>query len=349
MIDLFLECVTLLEDGEDVAMVTIINREGSAPRSAGSKMLVHRDGSIAGTIGGGLFEAQAILLAQEAFKSGEAMTRSFRFSGNDASGMDMICGGGAEIFIDLLRSDHPESVELCRAVGDEKCCGRDAFLVTKIATGPGSTDRIKMAIITGDQRIVGMPLSEDDQAALTRMRRGRFPQVVKLGEASYQIEPIHSPATVYIFGAGHVSQKVAHLTAFVDFKTVVVDDREEYANKKRFPLANHIIVPDNMEQCISGLDISINSYIVIVTRGHVHDMVILAQAIRTGAGYIGMIGSKRKRETIYRHLRQSGIQEEMLARVHCPIGIDIEAETPEEIAISIVGELILARAKLING
>ena len=349
MKDLFHACANFLEDGEDVAMVTIINREGSAPRTAGSKMLVRRDGSIVGTIGGGLFEAQAINMAQEVFRSGEAMTRAFRFSGSDATGMDMICGGSAEIFIDLLRSGHPENADVCRAISDVKHSDQDAFLITKIITGPGSKDRIKLVLITKDKKSVGMPLTDDDREALEQMRKGRFPQQVTLGKTSYQIEPVHCPGTVYIFGAGHVSQQLAQLTHLVNFQTIILDDREEYANEKRFPQADQIIVPENMEHCMKDLQISRNSYLVIVTRGHAYDMVVLAQALKTDAGYIGMIGSKRKRETIYQHLCQSGIREEALARVHSPIGIDIKAETPEEIAVSIAGELIQARARMIDG
>ena len=170
-----------------------------------------------------------------------------------------------------------------------------------------------------------------------------------LGETPCRIEPIHYQGTVYIFGAGHVSQKVAALTPALDFQTIILDDRAEYANGNRFPQADQIIVPEKMSDCVKDLPISGNSYIVIVTRGHAHDLTVLEQALQTDAGYIGMIGSKRKRETLYANLRRSGVTDEDLARVHCPIGMAIDAETPEEIAISIVGELIQARAKLING
>ena len=349
MKDLFLICSKLLEDGEDVVMITIINQEGSAPRTAGSKMLVRRNGVIVGTIGGGIFEAQAIQMAQEVFQSGQAMTRDFRFSCSEVTGMDMICGGRAEIYVDLLRSCYPENAAVCRAISDLKHRDQDACLITKIVTGSGSEDRIRLALITKDKEPVGMPLTEEDQEALQNLRKGRYPRRVKLGETLYLIEPVHYPGTVYIFGAGHISQKLAQLTLLVDFQTVILDDREEYANEKRFPQADQIIVTENMNDCMKDLQISRNSYIVIVTRGHAYDMIVLAQALQTDAGYIGMIGSKRKRETIYKHLRQSGISEEALSRVHSPIGIDIEAETPEEIAVSIAGELIKVRAKLIYG
>ena len=170
-----------------------------------------------------------------------------------------------------------------------------------------------------------------------------------MGQTHYLIEPVHYLGTVYIFGAGHVSQKLASLTSFVGFQTVVLDDRGEYANKDRFPDAGRVIVASDMGNCMKDLPINKSSYIVIVTRGHAYDMTILAQALQTDAGYIGMIGSRRKRDIIYEHLRQSGVSEEALNRVHSPIGTRINAETPEEIAVSIIGELISARAKLIDG
>lgn len=349
MKNLFLTCLNLLEKGEDVVMVTIIDRSGSAPRTAGSRMLVCRDGAVEGTIGGGLFEAEAIRLARTVFQSGQAVTRAFRFSGSEVLEMDMICGGGAEIFADLLRSRDPENAAVCKAIGALARCDRDARIVTRIDTGPGSEDRTKLSLIVKGGDPVGMPLAEEDRKALDRACEGRHPLQVKLGETRYLIEPVHDAGIVYIFGAGHVSQKLAHLAPFVDFRTVVVDDREEYANGARFPQADRILVPESMDRCMQDLPVSENSYIVIVTRGHAYDMIVLAQALRTDAGYIGMIGSRRKRDMIYRQLRLSGVQEASLARVHSPIGIDIEAETPEEIAVSIIGELIQARARRIDG
>jgi xanthine dehydrogenase accessory factor len=351
MKDLFLTCSDLLESGEDIVMITIIDQEGSSPRTAGSKMLVRRDGTIYGTIGGGIFEANAVKMAQNVFQNGQSMTREFQFSGGEASSMDMICGGSAKIFVDLLRSACPENSTTCRTIGNLTRSDQEACLVTKIDTTPGGADRIKLTLLSQDSQSqpLGMPLTKEDREALTPLIKGRHPQRVTLGDAHYLIEPVHYLGTVYIFGAGHVSQKLASLTSFVGFQTVVLDDRAQYANKDRFPDAGRIIVAEDMGDCMKDLPINKNSYIVIVTRGHAYDMVVLKQALQTDAGYIGMIGSKRKRDMIYEHLRQSGVSEEALSGVHAPIGTRIDAETPEEIAVSIVGELILARAKVIDG
>jgi xanthine/CO dehydrogenase XdhC/CoxF family maturation factor len=158
------------------------------------------------------------------------------------------------------------------------------------------------------------------------------------------LEPIFSEPTVFIFGAGHVSQQLAPLAKKVSFKVVVIDDREMFANRGRFPDADEVIVSE-FEKCFDQLNIDGSSYIVIVTRGHLYDGFVLEQAIKTNARYIGMIGSKKKIQTLYQDLMKKGIPKETLDRVYAPIGIDINSETPEEIAVSIVGELIKVRGE----
>ena len=152
-------------------------------------------------------------------------------------------------------------------------------------------------------------------------------------------------ATVFIFGAGHVAKQVAAISKMVGFTTVVLDDRNEFANTERFPTADQVLVLDRFDTLLQRLHMDTHSYIVIVTRGHRHDQTVLSQALKTDARYIGMIGSRKKRDTIYRNLLEGGFAQNDIDRVHSPIGLEIEAETPEEIAVSIVAELIRERAK----
>lgn len=174
------------------------------------------------------------------------------------------------------------------------------------------------------------------------------PQVISAGDTRFSIEPLAIYGTVYIFGAGHVSQKLAALTSMVGFRTVILDDRAEFANQKRFPGANEIIVLDDNQTAFKEINLDPESYIVIVTRGHLHDQVILKQALETNAVYIGMIGSKRKREEIYRSLEAEGISKARLEAVYSPIGLQIGAESPEEIAVSITAELIQTRVRYLQ-
>jgi xanthine dehydrogenase accessory factor len=156
------------------------------------------------------------------------------------------------------------------------------------------------------------------------------------------IEPVLPPALLYVFGAGHVALNLYKVANNAGFDVTVVDDREIYASRDRFPDAKEVIAED-FEQAISRLTPSESSYIVIVTRGHRDDMRVLRWAVQTPARYIGMIGSKRKTIGIFRELTQQGISAELFNRVHAPVGLDIGAVTPEEIAVAITAELIAAR------
>jgi xanthine dehydrogenase accessory factor len=182
--------------------------------------------------------------------------------------------------------------------------------------------------------------------------REKKPKVLALDSENRKmeilLEPVFSEPTVYVFGGGHISEQLAPLAKKVHFKVVVIDDREIFANRERFPDADEVIVSE-FEKCFDRLNIGDSSYIVIVTRGHLYDGIVLEQAVESKARYIGMIGSRNKIRTLYQSLTKKGIAKETLDRVHAPIGIDINSETPEEIAVSIVAELIKVRGSLPAG
>jgi xanthine dehydrogenase accessory factor len=162
------------------------------------------------------------------------------------------------------------------------------------------------------------------------------------GTLQVYLEPIFPVQTLYLFGAGHVSVNVYRAARMTGFEVVIVDDRESFANRERFPEAKDVYA-DDFEQVMSQLAPNQSSYVVIVTRGHRDDMRVLRWAVDTPAKYIGMIGSQRKVIAIYKQLQQEGIAPEKLARVYAPVGLEIGAVTPEEIAIAIVAELIAIR------
>jgi len=168
------------------------------------------------------------------------------------------------------------------------------------------------------------------------------PGMICGGQMDVLLEPIVAPETLYLFGAGHVSRYIAPVAKMVEFRVVVIDDRPEYANSDYFPRADDIWV-ESFEGLGRKLDLDDDAYLVIVTRGHVHDYTVLKDVLGKGARYIGMIGSRRKRDLVYQQLKEDGASQADLAKVHSPIGLDIKAETPEEIAVSIVAELIRVR------
>jgi xanthine dehydrogenase accessory factor len=161
------------------------------------------------------------------------------------------------------------------------------------------------------------------------------------------IEPVTPAAELFLFGAGHVSVNVYKVARLAGFEVSVVDDRDSYANRERFPEAKNIFA-DDFDKACSQLEPNENSYLVIVTRGHRDDMRILRWAVNTRAKYVGMIGSVRKVLSIYRELEKEGIARERLERVHAPMGLEVGAITPEEIAISIVAELIAAKRNVLG-
>ncbi len=159
------------------------------------------------------------------------------------------------------------------------------------------------------------------------------------------VEPILPPADLYIFGAGHVAASLYRVAHIAGFDVTVIDDRETYANRERFPEAHQVIAED-FDKAMAQVTPNESSFIVIVTRGHRDDMRMLRWAVQTPARYIGMIGSKRKTITIFKELQQEGLPAHLFDRVNAPVGLDIGAITPEEIAVSITAELIASRRKV---
>ena len=159
------------------------------------------------------------------------------------------------------------------------------------------------------------------------------------------VEPVLPPASLYVFGAGHVALSLYKTAETAGFDVSVIDDRDSYANRERFPKAKEVIAED-YDQAMARLSPNETSYIVIVTRGHRDDMRVLRWAVQTRARYIGMIGSKRKTITIFRELVKQGLPENLFEHVHAPVGLDIGAITPEEIAVAITAELIAARRRI---
>ena len=333
----------LLSAGEDIVTVTIIRQNGSAPRNVGTKMLIRRDGSICGTIGGGPLEGRAMELARQVYATGHSITEEFILRSEGHNSRGMICGGEAEIFVSLISAALPANIELYRLLSELEDDYKKALLISKVATGRINANTMLQSLFL-EKKLIGAPLSEREQELLIKHDGEHYPRLVESDGVRYLAEALNLPTTAYIFGAGHVSQKIAHLASLVGFRTIVLDDREEFASKDKFPDADEIIVLKDFKECMRDLPVDRYSYLIIVTRGHRYDMTTLSEALKTEACYIGMIGSRKKRDAIYEALRQNGVTDEQLLKVHSPIGLPILAETPEEIAVSIVAELIHTRA-----
>ncbi|HET6461771.1 MAG TPA: XdhC family protein [Syntrophales bacterium] len=345
MIKLIRTVSHLLEDGEDLVLATIISHAGSTPRPVGTKMVVRRNGTIIGTIGGGLVEAEILKVAPEVFKTGRTQVRTIELMGATAATADqMICGGRLMIMLEYLAADTKtitESQDLIEYLQK----GRKGYLVKSLQIWP-EVGRGESFLIQDGEVVFGHSFLSESwlRAFLPEADKIKTPFIMEAEDQRFFIEPTFVPGTVFIFGAGHVSQQVAEIASLVKFRTVVLDDREKFANSQRFPKVDQIVVLTSFEKAFADLEIDSDSYVVIVTRGHLHDKTVLEQALRTKAGYIGMIGSRRKRDILYQTLLSEGFTQDDIDRVHCPIGLNIGGDSPEEIAVSIVAELIKVRS-----
>jgi xanthine dehydrogenase accessory factor len=177
----------------------------------------------------------------------------------------------------------------------------------------------------------------------------KMPHEINIGGQTYFLEPLGQFSVVYIAGTGHVAQKLAFLSGFVGFRTIVIDDRCDFLNETFFPNTSERIEVSDFRQLFDQMVIDRDSFIISMTRAHLLDQRVISQALKTDAGYIGMIGSQKKAKTIFSMLEKEGYTGKDLERIHSPIGIPIGAETPEEIAVSILAEIIKQRSAFNNG
>ena len=345
MSELFQEIHQSLVNGKALVLATVVGHMGSTPRTSGSSMIVYSDGSISGTIGGGLVEGDVIQSAMNLFGSSGAVISSYNLNRTGkVDDMDLVCGGEMKILIEHL-SAHEENVEMFRLMCEEMKMPRPFFWVGKVVEN-GRLKRVERAVQTEDNRWYGSLSRELELQTILDGINIYRDKTVLFGnnKNQYLVAPVIPPDTVYLMGAGHVSKEIALLTKQVGFRNLVFDDRGEFANQERFPDADGVFVCKDFDRVFEEYSVTPGSYIIIVTRGHRSDKEVLAQALRSEAGYIGMIGSRKKRERVYQTLLDEGFSQSDLDQVHCPIGLSIDAETPAEIGVSVVAQLIHHRA-----
>ena len=335
------EVLALLEGGEDFALVKLIGDRGSTPRAAGAEMLVRRDGSIAGTIGGGLLELTMMRAAAEVLETRRSRLVDLRLAGTDvSSGEEMICGGSAEVLITFVPPGDPELLEVAAAARAARAARRRAWLFTLLPREEGG--EVAFCLLGEDGEVSGVQPCEPGVLRRAVGKSAVHGATTLPDGRGVVVEPLEMPSTALICGGGHVGRALAPVALAAGFLATVVDDREEFADPRRFPGATVVLAP--FDGALARLGVDEQSYVVIVTRGHTHDLEVLLQALRTPARYIGLMASRSKRARVLAALEAAGFNEADLDRVHSPIGLDIGAETPAELAVSIVAEMIQVRA-----
>jgi xanthine dehydrogenase accessory factor len=316
---------------------------GSTPQKAGAAMLVFADGRQCGTLGGGCVEAEVRQRALRVLAAGGGRPEVLTFCLDDNYGWDdgLICGGRMTIVADPLDAGRAADYyrTLRRLMEDGRGCTQVIALASTLGLAAGDRFLFDAAGQLAARTTEAEPPPEVSQALLPLTER---PAPFSRHDLAYL--PILPRVALLIVGAGHVGQAVARWAAEVDFEVWVIDDRAAYASRERFPSAQRLLVGDigpTLQQLTPELTPS--TYCLIVTRGHNHDEEALYHLAATPAGYVGMIGSKRKIKLIFADLLAKGVPNAALARVHAPLGLAIGSQTVPEIAVSIVAELIACR------
>ncbi len=339
----------LLEKGDSVVMATVVKTQEQQSR-VGAKMLVCSGGDFHGTIGGGLLEKETLTIASEMFAYGAPRLRVLEFSGEAVSNMQTLCGKGVTVFIERIEP-LPCNVEIYRKVlasldKDVRCC-----LMTDASVSGSKRRETHVGLVCEDGSTSGGISCGGKTLSLLlqKARSATSPVLQNFAKKKIFFDPWIARSTVYLFGAGHVAKELAVLTAKSGFRTIVLDDREKFACQEYFSVADDIVVLDSFEDCFEGIDVQDDSFVVIITRERKYEKTVVRQALATRAGYIGIIGSIRRRDALFRDLMDSGFSIDDMLRINCPVGINILAESPSEIAISIAAQLVLIRAQRIAG
>lgn len=333
-----------IQAGRAAAFATVARKRGSLPMASDAKMLVTADGGRWGTVGGGCTEADVTAQALATIETRQPAFVKHTLNSDLIGDLALSCGGTVELFVEpLLPWD--ALARLCRAVGEGIEQRRPVTVATAIqwSHGPSKVADVggeRFTVGAGDRLLSNHP-PPSPSIPLHRPRHRDTAAFVDENAAAF-IEPILRMPRVTIFGAGHVGVELARLASRVGFYVIVVDDRAEFANRERLPEANEVVAED-FRGVLDRLRFDEDDYVIAATRGHSYDAYIVERTAGSDAGYVGMLGSKRKRAVIWKALEDLGVDPQALARVRSPIGVEIGADTPAEIAVSVVAELVRLR------
>ena len=304
----------LIHGGASGALATVARVRGSTPVPAGTKMLVGAEGRLIGSVGGGCVEADVIEAALHAQAEHRPALLTHHLNADLAGDLGLSCGGTVDIFVEPLMADEAYVRVLEIVATAESGLVRTA---TEWGDGPVKTFEPVAVGASG--------------AAATLTRDGRFME-----------ERLMPAPRVFVFGAGHVGTAIARAAEAAGFRVIVIDDRSEYADPARFSEGTAVLSGD-IDTALSRYPLTATDAVVIATRGHRNDAVILERVATSPAGYVGLLGSKRKKAVVTKGLTAAGVPATSLRRVRVPVGLAIGAVTPEEIAVSVVAELIAWR------
>jgi xanthine dehydrogenase accessory factor len=336
-VEVLREAVRLAERGERAGLATLVGTRGSTPQKVGARLLARDGQRLAGTLGGGAVEAEAVREAAQAAVGGSCGLREYVLS----TGVDdwgLACGGTMVVFVEPLDAS---ALTWLRPV-IEATDGREPLAVVTALDGPVSGARVVVRE-GGVAGSVSDPAFMDAATDLGRRVLAREAPEMG-GEAGAQLyaEPFGPPPALVIVGAGHVGKALAGLARFLGVAVTVVDDRPEYASRERFPEADRIVAAP-VGETLGWLPVGPGTAVVIAMRNQDLDYEATAAALRTSARYVGLIGARRKAILVTERLVADGFPLERIRALRAPIGLDIGARAPEEIAVSILAEWLMVR------
>lgn len=321
------------------AVATLIGTTGSSPRTPGARMWVDDRGAIVGAVTiGGCVDARVIELAQAVLASGTAQRLELALGEEDAAALGMTCAGSVEVLVEPVTPGPGDPVGGSLAAAErEVASGRAAALVVALDGGP------ERVLVREDGSWEGsLARAELNPAAVDAARerlRLRTSGIVALGAGRAWVEVHAPPVTLLVFGATHVAQPLCEMARVLGLRVVVVDGRDRYATRERFPAADELLV--GMPGEIAGaLPLTASTLVVLLSHDYKYDLPVLRRVVESEAGYIGCLGSARRGRAMLDFLREEGVSEVQLARVRMPVGLDIGARTPAEIALSVLAEAL---------
>lgn len=349
MRDVFDEAVVQFGKGKRAVLATVVRTKGSTPQKQGAKLLVREDGTGVGTLGGGCVEGDIWFAAQELMKRGGASEyREYHLNEELAAQDGLVCGGTMYFLIDPVYKPADFLSHATEVADAYAGTGMPVALATIVQPGDKIATSVGTKLFIRDDGTSEGTLGSSllDNAAVAKARElmvlGKSVYVTSEDGTEYFVETYTTPPKLVLVGGGHVSNAIAPLARMVGFHLYVTDDREEFASESRFPEAEMVVVKQP-EEALAEIPINPNTFIIIATRGHRYDNVALAAAAKTPAKYVGLLGSKRKTILIYEDLVKMGFPGERIREIRSPVGLDIHARTPEEIAVSIVAEMLMFR------
>ena len=348
MKEVFEEATNQLNEKHPLVIATVVRTKGSTPQKPGAKLLVRNDGSGVGTLGGGCVEGDIWYAAKQLMKNrGSAETIGYELNEEIAAQDGLVCGGTMFFLVDPIYEKGQEALFLDE-INSAYLGGEPVALASLVKTTPDIDSKLGGKLLIRSDGSVEGTLGADNlnseaiKYGIELMAYGNSKYVKSETGAEYFVEGYTTPPQIILCGGGHVSRAIYTFAVNLGFNLTVIDDREEFANKTRFPLAN-VVVAESSAEGFRSIEINKNTFIVIATRGHRYDHVSLEAALNTSASYIGLLGSKRKTILIYEELLSKGVSIDRIKDVRAPIGLDINARTPEEIAISIMAEILMIR------